>query len=95
MANIKNDGTFTPFLIDLKKLSLVKSRGEFTCNNCKQQIPSKSICFGKSGGWWWNRICLNCADEFFNNFIKSVEEFKQIGVRVLEDIKKNERSIEQ
>lgn len=89
MANINDFGNFTPFKTDLNRLVFVKSRASHKCYICNETIPSRSFCLGKSGGWWWSRICLNCAYDFLNNFIKSVEDFKQIGLNVLKDINEN------
>jgi len=90
MANIFHTGEFIPFDTDKRKLILIKSRCVKNCCMCGNTISTNSFCLGKSGGCWYDRICLNCSETFLNNFIESIEKFKQIGINALKDIKENE-----
>jgi len=66
---------------DLNTLILVKSRTNHSCILCKKKIPKGSYIYGRS----YIRICINCAEEYFN---KNIIQFKKY-VKLIQDTKKN------
>ena len=92
MANIETNGNFYPHQTDLRQLILIKCRTKWNCRICNNEIPSGSYCIGKTESWYsYRKCCLNCAKKFLNNFIESINEFKQVADDTLKDIKKNEK----
>ena len=94
MANISNNGTFKPHGTDENQLPLVKLKAIQRCKMCRELIPKGSMVVGKSNGFWYDRVCLNCADEYLKNFVNSVEAFKQRGIAVQKQLAENREEYE-
>ena len=91
MGVINNQGKVRPYKTDTDMIKIVKCRASAKCLVCKNKIPSRSFCMG---GCWWNRVCLNCSEQFLNNFIESIDDFKQVGIDTLKQIQENKEEYE-
>jgi len=88
MGQIENNGSFYPYGTDLDRFKITKCRIDYKCGNCRTEIPSGSFCLGYGQGWNL-RTCLNCAEEFLNNAIKSLDNFKQLIKNIKNDLENN------
>ena len=52
-------------------LNIVKSRRKKHCRCCESTIPVGSFCLGRG----WDKICLQCAEKFYNNLSKSFKAY--------------------
>lgn len=72
MGNIGWGGGFYKFKTDLSMLNWIKTRTNHTCWKCNKGIPKGSNCLGGQ----YYKICLSCANEFLNSFLKGLDDYK-------------------
>ena len=74
---------------DINVIFLVKTRTSHTCQMCRHNIPKGSYCLGKNYRWYTSKTCLNCAENYLNNFMRSLEDYKKIAKKELDTLNKN------
>lgn len=86
----QNNGTYNPYKTDLETLDLKKCKTSHKCKKCNTEISKGSFGYG-GNRYWKSKVCLNCADEYFNNAINSVTKFLNVIKRVKKDLIKNKK----
>jgi len=66
---------------DLSSFKLVKSITSHSCNKCRKNIPKGSYVYGT----YYTRICIDCAEEFFDNSINKLKFY----IKLIQKSKKN------
>ena len=84
--NFNNNGTYSPFKADLKTLIITKIKINHICKVCDKDIPKGSYCLG---GQYFYRICLDCANDYFENAEASVKQFLELIKQNKEEFTKN------
>jgi len=84
-----DSGELNLYKTDENMLRVVKIRNGTTCSVCDRKISPKSYCLG--GGY--HKICLNCYEKFLNNFIKSLDGYKEKAKALIESIKSKENKL--
>jgi len=64
----------------------IKIRKESKCYGCDKTIKKGCYCLGGNS---YNKICLDCANRFCDNFNKSLNEHKKMANKVKEYLEKN------
>jgi len=86
----ETDGTYTPYKTDLRTLNIIKSKSDWKCRLCQNEIPKGSIVLGGSPSWWGcYKVCLNCADNYFKNAVESINIFLNLIKSKQKQLKEN------
>lgn len=65
----------------------IKTRREHNCMVCDNCIKRGNYVYGSF--YWSRRICINCFERFMNNFIISLNEYKEKANNSLKYFKKD------
>jgi hypothetical protein len=86
MGNIETCGEFSLLKGEEGMINIVKSRNKKFCRCCESSIPAGSFCLGRG----WNKVCLKCADKFYNNLLNSFKEYVKHTEDLLNEFKLKE-----
>ena len=87
-----DDGIYQSYKTDTETLSLKKCKVNHNCKMCNAEIPKGSFCYGGSNGRYWKtKICLSCADDYFDNAIYSIKSFLDMVQKAKNDLNENKK----